>query len=297
MKPSILVVGATGFIGQALVKRLSRNHSVICWVRDLEKAKTLLGDPVTLVTSLDQVSEPVKTVFNLAGAPIMDKAWSAARKETLYRSRVGVTKDVVTWMSGLKEKPEALVQGSAVGYFGDRGEEELNETSLLGTGYLSELCDSWEQAALEAEALGVRVVLARTSMVLASGGGALDKILPPFLAFVGGPFGSGSQWMPWIHLADELQALELLSRDVSLKGPFNLVAPGQRRSTEFAQDLGAALHRPSWLKAPKFALKTLLGDRAQMLLCSQRIVPQRLIDAGFVFSYPQLDGAFTEIFS
>jgi len=297
MLPATLVVGATGFIGTALVKRLVVNQSVICWVRDIPAARQKLGDHVTLVTELAQIEGPVRRVFNLAGAPIMDKAWDGPRKKVLTDSRVSLTESLVTWMAGLKDKPEVLVQGSAVGYYPVSSTSPLDETSAPGTGFLAELSTAWEQAALKAESLGVRVVLGRTSMVLGEGGGALTKIVPPFRAFVGGPFGSGKQWMPWIHLFDHLRALELLSRDTSMSGVYNLCSPNSVTSSEFAHSLGAVLHRPSLLKVPGFVLKLLLGPRSQMLLGSQQVEPKRLLAAGFVFSYPHLDGAFTEIFS
>ncbi|OGG99073.1 MAG: TIGR01777 family protein [Candidatus Lambdaproteobacteria bacterium RIFOXYD1_FULL_56_27] len=297
MKPRTLILGATGFIGQELTRRLSRSQKPLCLVRSLSQAKALFGDSVEFVTELSQISGPIDRVFNLAGAPIVDKPWTEEQKALILESRVGLTKRLVTWMGAQEVKPQTLVQGSAIGFYPFDAEEEMTEPHPAGTGFLAQLCAAWEAEALAAQALGVRVVLARTGLVLGPKGGILQKMVPPFMAYVGGPLGNGRQWMSWIHLFDHLGALELLSRDPSLSGPFNLTAPNPIRAKGFAQALGRSLKKPSFLFVPAFLVRLILGERAEMVLGSQKVLPHKLLESGFVFSYPEINGALSQIFA
>ena len=297
MEKNILILGATGFIGQALVKRLEdRGDKVWALVRNPDHARIILGKKTRLVISNEELEEvPLEAVVNLAGAPIMDEPWDENRKALLINSRVGLTEDLAQWTMSLKVKPLVWVQGSAVGFYRFT-EEAQDEDSPVSETFLGQLCQAWEKAALRAEAWGIRVCLARTGMVLGSGGGALKKMVPPFQYFVGGPLGNGRQWMPWIHLEDEVSAMVMMIDNPQMRGPYNLVSPEQVTNGQFSKALGKALGRPALLPAPAFVLQLVLGDRAHMILAPQRIVPRRLEEAGFEFQYPQLNGALSQLF-
>lgn len=300
----VLVTGATGFIGRALVPVLRRSgHSVTVWTRSEKGARGRLGDDVDIVDAagglraMTAAIERSDAVVNLAGEPILGGRWTAARRAELRQSRVETTALVVAATEAAKKRPAVLVSGSAVGWYGDRGEEVLTEDSPPGDDFLSRLCAEWEEAARRAERLGVRVVLLRTGVVLGRDGGALAQMLPPFRMGAGGPIGSGRQYLPWIHLHDLVGIILAALRDDRYVGPINGVAPAPVRSREFAAALGRALGRPALLPLPAIALRVLFGEGAVVLLASQRAVPAALGDNGFTFEYPSLDAALHQIVS
>jgi uncharacterized protein (TIGR01777 family) len=298
----VLVTGATGFIGRALVPRLQRGgHDVVVWARSETRARGLLGAAVEIVPTgagdeaLVQALERCDAVVNLAGEPLMGGRWTAARRKILERSRVALTEDLVRAIGAATRRPRVLISGSAVGYYGDRGDEPLAETSRAGDDFLAELCLKWEAAAQEAEALGPRVVLLRTGVVLGKAGGALAKMLPPFAFGVGGPVGSGRQYLPWIHLHDLVNVIAEALVDERYRGPVNGVAPQPATSRAFARALGRALHRPAIVPLPAFALKAVFGEAASVLLGSQRVEPRVLEAHEFTFEFPSLAGALENI--
>jgi len=299
---TILVLGATGFIGRALVARLVRDgHHVIAWVRDLERARAALGADVELVAA--DGGEPVLGaavaraggVVNLAGEPILEQRWSDQRRAVLRASRVGVTEMLARAIAAASPRPDVLVQGSAIGIYGDRGDEELVEDAAAGAGFLAELCRDWEAAAQPAATAGARVVLLRTGIVLGRGGGALAKMVPVFRAGVGGAVGGGRQWQSWIHLDDHVGLVVVALGDPRWRGAVNATAPEPVTGRALAKALGHALHRPSFMPVPGFALKLLYGKAAQVMLESQRVLPRAALGFGYRFGFTTLPAALADI--
>ncbi len=288
-----LVTGATGFIGSALISKWLENESVdevIALTRSPKKITERFDQRVTPVESLSAVDAgtTIDAVINLAGEPILDKRWSAARKQQLYQSRLQTTEAVLALLSRLTTKPDVLISGSAIGYYGSQQDDrELNEKEEGLACFAHRLCRDWENKALEAEREGVRVCLIRTGVVLGHGG-ALAKMLPPFRLGLGGPIGHGRQWMSWIDLEDQLNAIDYLLRHQTLSGPFNLTAPLPVTNREFSKTLGKLLQRPAVLPVPALVLRLMLGEGAELLVEGQRVVPEKLLGAGFEFRYPQL---------
>jgi len=298
----VLITGATGFIGRALVPILrGEGHQLIALVRSEERARSLLGAEVEAVAfgagtpALREALERSDAVVNLAGEAILGGRWTEARRRVLVESRVHLTKQLVGAIAEARPRPHTLISASAVGYYGDRGSEVLDESSPGGADFLAQLCKDWEAAARLAEDSGVRVMTLRTGVVLGRDGGALRQMLPPFRLGVGGPVGSGRQYMPWIHIHDLVRAIATALNDDRYEGPVNGAAPEQATSREFARALGRALHRPAALPVPALALKVLFGEAAGVLLGSQRVEPRRLRDLGFTYRFPMLDQAVADI--
>lgn len=287
----IAVTGSTGLIGTALVARLrAAGHTVVRLVRRPTRgADEVSWDPRRGTLDLDGLAG-VEAAVHLAGAGAGDHRWTEAYKRTIRDSRVLGTRTLVRALTALDPPPRVLVSGSAVGYYGDRGDEVLTEDSVGGEGFLADVVRAWEAETRPAADAGIRVACARTGLVMAREGGAFDRLLRLARLGLGGPLGSGRQWWPWITLDDEVAALEfLLSSEAS--GPVNLSAPHPERNADIARALGHALHRPAVAPAPGFALRIVLGEFAAEVLASQRMVPRRLLGAGFPFTYPDLDGA------
>jgi uncharacterized protein (TIGR01777 family) len=298
----VLVTGATGFIGRALVPVLQREgHAVVAWARSESRARARLGadiETVDAVSSLDQLArtlEQCDAVVNLAGEPILGGRWTAARQRTLRDSRVGFTERLVQAIAAAGRRPRVLVSGSAVGYYGDRADETLTEDSARGIGFLANICQDWEAAARAAEGLGLRVVTLRTGVVLGRDGGALAQMLPPFRLGLGGPVGSGRQYLSWIHLHDLAAIVAAALVDERMRGAVNGVGPEPVTSRDFAKALGRALRRPAALPTPALALRLIFGQASEVLLASQRVVPAALHRLGFPFAFPTLDAALADI--
>ena len=298
----VLVTGATGFIGRALVPRLQRDgHVVVAWARSEARARGLLGAAVEIVPAvggaeaLVQALDRCDAVVNLAGEPLLGGRWTAARRRILQDSRIAATAGLVRAIAAATTRPGVLISSSAVGYYGDRGNDPLAETSRPGDDFLAGLCAGWENAAQQAEALGARVVLLRTGVVLGRAGGALAQLLPPFALGLGGPIGSGKQYLPWIHLHDLVNVIAEALVDERYRGPVNGVAPEPATSRTFARALGRALHRPAILPVPALALEAVLGKAATVLLGSQRVEPRVLKAHAFTFDFPTLDAALEDI--
>lgn len=288
----VAITGGTGFIGNALVEALKARGDQ---VRLLSRTRgPYLWDPLAGPPP-PEVLDGADAVVHLAGETV-SQYWTAAAKRRIRESRVVGTRNLVEGLRRMSAPPRVLVSASAVGFYGDRGDEILDESSAPGTGFLPEVSQVWEAEANAASGLGIRVVTKRTGVVLHPGGGALAKMLLPFKLGLGGRLGSGRQWMPWVHLDDQV-GLTLFALDTpSLSGPVNAVAPDPVTNAEFVRALGRALRRPAVIPAPAFALKMALGEMAQIVLSSQRVVPRALEQAGYVFRYPRLPDALAALY-
>jgi hypothetical protein len=291
-----LITGGSGFIGSALSRALiADGDRVTVLTRDIARARPRLPETVALLDSLHEARD-VDFVVNLAGENLADRRWTPALKRELRESRLVTTRRVLNWMSTQTHKPRALISGSAIGWYGPRGDENLSEDAAPGDDFAAQLCRDWEAEAMKASALGVRVCISRTGIVLDRDGGALKKMLLPFRLGLGGAIGTGEQWMSWIARADSVALIRWLATNEHASGAYNATAPNPVRNREFAQALGHALRRPAVLPMPAFALRLLLGEMAEMLLTGQRVLPARASAEGFRFKYPDLPSALAAIF-
>jgi uncharacterized protein (TIGR01777 family) len=300
----VIVTGATGFIGKALCFRLAEEgYEVVALTRSLEKGKKLFGNKATAAkwdgqsaeTWLDFVDGAL-AIVNLAGENIGSGRWTPQKKQSILQSRLDAGQAVVEAVKSVEKKPEVVIQASAIGCYGSRADELIDENSSPGEGFLASVVKEWELSTQGVESQDVRRVVIRSGVVLDLEGGAFLRLLKPFRLFAGGPLGSGRQWFSWIHLADELEAILFLLKRHDLQAVFNLTAPESLMQKDFARLLGKILRRPSWLPAPGFMLRLFLGEMAEeMLLVSQRVAPRRLLEAGFSFRYPQMELALREI--
>ena len=297
----VVITGGSGLIGSAVARELGgAGHEVVVLSRDPSK--------VTLPPNTRAVQWDGKTgegwaplldadtaILHLAGESIAAGRWTTEKKRRIRASRVESGAAVMAAIRKAKEKPRVLLQGSAVGYYGPCGDEVVTESHPPGHDFLADVCVGWEASTAEAESLGVRRAVLRTGIVLSGKGGALPKMTIPFRLGAGGPLGGGRQWFPWIHLADEVGAIRFLLEREDARGPFNLTAPEPLTNRDFSRVLGRALHRPSLAPAPGFALRLVLGEMADMLLHGQRAVPQRLLELGYVFRYPEALAALRDL--
>ncbi len=294
---NILITGGTGFIGQHLVEKLlDEGHRLILLCRDFNKTKRLYGSQPRLISRFHEVTTPIDVVINLAGEPIMGRRWSRRRKKQLRGSRVELTRHLVKWMSDVEHKPKLLISGSAIGFYGDHPEgEALDEYGKTRDCFPSQLCSEWEFEALKARALGVRVCLLRTGVVLDKHAGALKKMWTPFSMGLGGRVASGDQWFSWIHIRDMIALIEFLMNNESVEGPVNATAPKPVQYDEFTQTLASKLSRPHWFPMPAFILKLLFGESSELLTEGQNVVPSVLLNNGFTFEFENIDKALQAI--
>lgn len=299
----VLITGATGFVGQTIVRELlSEGHKVVVLSRNIARGAFLLSNKCDFFQWSDPIHdlppkeafEGVDAVINLMGAGIADKRWDEERKKIIYDSRVLGTRNLVARMKELSVRPKAFVSASAVGVYGNRDSEDLTEKSLLGDDFLAHVCKDWEEETLKAKDLGIRTGVIRTGVVLGRDGGALKRLLPVFKLGVGGPLGTGDQYMSWIHLVDLAHMyIEFITKS-DLEGPYNGTAPYPATNTYFTKALGKTLKRPTFAKAPAFALKMVLGEMSSMLLGGQKVLPRRFKEEGFRYRYPTLEMALKE---
>jgi uncharacterized protein (TIGR01777 family) len=297
-RKTVAISGSSGLIGSALRKRLAeRGYEIKRMVRrrSASSRDEIAWSPEDNEMDATQL-EGVDAIVNLAGESLAQR-WTERVKHRLWESRIRSTELLARSIATLTVKPAALLSGSAIGIYGDRGDEQLDEASLPGDGFLAELCCDWEAAAAPVERSGVRVVNLRTGIVLSRAGGALAQMLTPFRFGVGGKLGSGKQWMSWISLADVVSALEfLMGADIS--GPVNLVAPNPVTNEQFTRALANELHRPSLFTVPRFAMKLAFGEMAdEAALASQRVAPRQLLESRFTFAHPTVEQALASVLS
>lgn len=286
--------GASGMLGAALRRELAaRSMPVLQLVRQAPDGTQLLWNPsASPPVESPEALEGCLAAIHLSGASLAGQRWTAAYRRAMIASRVDSTRSLATLLAGLRQPPQTLLVASAVGIYGDRGEELLDETSPPGRGFLANLCRQWEAAVEPAVKAGIRVVHLRMGVVLGAGGGALAQMLPLFRLGLGGKLGSGRQWMSWISLADAIAAVLFALETPALTGPVNLTAPQPVTNAEFTRALARQLRRPAFLPAPAFALRMALGQMAdEALLASTRAFPNRLTAAGFRFAHPTLGDA------
>ncbi|QDT21238.1 TIGR01777 family oxidoreductase [Gimesia chilikensis] len=296
----VLISGSSGLVGSALCQRLEAEPD--CEIVRLVRKQS----PDTQQTSVvwnpaegqlePQAFDGVDTVVHLGGVNIAGKRWSPEVKQKIFNSRFQSTSLLASQLATLEQKPTVFLCASAVGFYGDRGEERLDESSPRGEGFLADVCQAWEQATLPAQDAGIRVVNMRFGMILDRKGGALGQMLTPFKMGVGGRLGSGKQYWSWIALPDVINALQFCLNHSELAGPVNFVAPDEVTNLEFTKTLGKVLSRPTCLPVPAWGVKTAFGEMGQeLMLTSARVVPKKLNEAGFQFQYPQLEDAFRSV--
>lgn len=296
----IAITGGTGLVGRALTNELLHNgHEVFILTRQV---KELNSSNVQFVKWLNPGDKPenqlegIDAIVNLAGATINGR-WTEEYKQKIIDSRIKATTEVKRIIQSLKNKPDVLVNASAVGYYGTSMSGEFNEQSDPGNDFLADTVQRWEAAASEAKEFGTRVVLSRFGLILDKNGGALPRIILPYKFFGGGKVGTGDQWLSWIHVTDVVSGLILAIESSKLEGPVNFVAPSPVTMDQFGRTLSKVMERPHWLPVPAFALKVALGEMSMLVLEGQKAIPEKLLSAGFSFQYPELEKALREILS
>jgi uncharacterized protein (TIGR01777 family) len=297
----ILITGGTGFVGAQLTSRFIQDgHEVTILSRSAKRSgevpqeiSYLQGDP----THKGPWQEAIKSheaVINLAGASIFAK-WTEEHKKAIRESRVSTTRNIVEGIPSHPPKQFTLFSTSAVGYYGFCGDEELTEESPNGNDFLARIASEWEREALKAKEKGARVVITRFGIVMGEKGGALSQMIPLFKKYIGGPIGSGKQWFSWVHIKDLSEAFAFLIKHPEVSGPVNVCAPNPVRNKDLAKALGKVLRRPSFMPAPGFMVKLVLGEFGSVILKGQRVIPKRLLDSGFAFQYPDIEKALQGI--
>ena len=303
MAKRVIISGAAGFIGRELCRVLRGDYEIIALSRDTARAAGVVGeyakavewDARTAGTWAQQI-EGAHAIINLAGENLAAGRWTQPKRDSILQSRTNSAGAIVDAVSGAKVKPAVVIQASAVGYYGSRGDELLNENSGVGGGFLADVCRRAESTAARVERSGVRFVAIRSGLVLGREGGALPRFMMPYRFFLGGTLGNSRQWLSWISLEDEIRAIRFLMENSDRKGPFNLVTPNPVTMGQFARTLGQVLQKPAWTAVPAFVLRLALGQMAdEVLLASQKVVPKRLLEAGFTFKHPQLHAALEAI--
>ena len=301
--PRIIITGGTGFIGRPLSQRIvERGYEVVCLTRNAPTAKEKWGNRIKFVdwsgrnaVGWGGYAEGALAIINLAGESIASGRWNAEKKQRILLSRMNAGEAVVKAVQSAKKKPEVIIQASAIGFYGDRGDKVLDETSPPGKGFLAEVTKKWEASTAAVETCTRRLII-RTGMVLGPNGGALVRLVQPFRFFLGGHSGTGEQWNSWIHIEDVIQSILFLMENKDLRGVFNLTAPCPLRNKDFCQAVGNVLGRPSWLPVPVFFLKLIFGELAKEVLVSgQRIYPKRLEESGYQFIFPEAEKALSDI--
>ncbi|ART79909.1 TIGR01777 family oxidoreductase [Oceanisphaera avium] len=292
----ILITGGTGFVGQRLIKQLHPHHEVTVLSRQPHNVTQLLGSNIHALASLDKLEnlDSFDAVINLAGEPIADKRWSSAQKERICQSRWQLTEQLVAKLHAGSQPPSVLISGSAVGYYGRQGETLVDEDSSPHPEFSHHVCQRWEQLAEQAASAQTRVCFIRLAVVLGAQGGALKKMLPSYRLGLGGPIGSGKQYMSWIHIDDVVSLLLFLLEHPECQGAFNASAPEPVTNQQFSKTLAKVLNKPHFARVPAWVMRLAFGEMADLLLTGQRVMPVRLQRAGFHFRYPTLEKALKE---
>lgn len=299
----VIITGATGFIARALCRDFHKDYEIVALSRNAKNADRSIGDMAKVAQwdartpiGWDKQADGACAIINLAGENLGAGRWNQTRKSRILQSRIDSTKAIIDALRRLQNKPKVVILASAIGYYGPRRDEQLDETAGPGQGFLADVCRQVEGFEDQIETLGVRCIVIRTGVVLGLDGGALPKLAMPFRFYLGGHLGSGKQWFSWISLEDEIAAIRFLMENDQLRGVFNLTAPQPVTMKEFCRILGKVLNRPAWLNVPAFAARAALGEMAdEMLLSGQRVLPARLSAAGFKFKYPDLKKALSDI--
>jgi uncharacterized protein (TIGR01777 family) len=294
---NILITGGTGFIGHHLVNALlKQQHSIVLFCRNIDKARAMYGERVEYIYYFRDIKTAIDAVINLAGEPIMGGRWTKKRKAQLRSSRIGVTRHLNKWISKADKPPKIMVSGSAIGYYGNHSEgDPLDEGANSRSCFSSRLCNELEFEALKARALGTRVCLLRTGVVLDKNAGALQQMWLPFSLGLGGNVASGKQWFSWIHVDDMVDAIIHLLKTPGIEGAVNMTAPEPVIYNTFTKMLAKKMHRPHIFPMPEFILRLLFGKASQLLTEGQRVIPKVLTDSGFTFRYKSLDVALEDI--
>lgn len=290
----ILITGGTGLIGSQLVPFLAPQHTLVIITRNVAMAEKVLGHKVSLHSSLDHFDNlnEFDAVINLAGEPVLGKRWSKKQKKQIESSRWHTTQTLVDLIANSDSPPSIMISGSAIGYYGRQGSQPIDESfSDVNQEFSHSLCAKWEQIALSAQSQSTRVCVIRTGIVLSNTGGALGQMVTPFRLGLGGPIGSGKQFMSWIHIQDMLMAINFLLSNDKCQGAFNFTAPVPVQNREFAQTLANKMHRPAFFTTPAFVLRMLMGEMSELLTFGQNVVPAKLQQHGFSFSYETIEQA------
>lgn len=294
---NILITGGTGFIGKQLCRHLADNNQLTVLSRKPASVKIICGSTVSAISHLSEISTQTHfdAIINLAGENIVEKRWTKQRKKILIASRIDTTQQLVQWIQAVDQKPEVLISGSAIGFYGNQTNKELDESSEPVSDFAQHLCSYWEETAKQAVSTGTRVCIIRTGLVLGRHGGFLKRMLPTFKLGLGGRLGDGAQWMSWIHINDYIRIVELLLHKRELHGIFNATAPKPVSNIQFTQSLAKQLNRPALLPVPAIVLRILLGEMSELLLGSQRVLPLKLQQTDFIFEFNCLDGALQDV--
>jgi len=291
----ILVSGGTGFIGRALCQHLQKSHDIVIKTRQ----PSLVEPHLRAISDMHEIKpeEAFDVVINLAGEPIANKRWSTLQKKKILESRVNTTEELIAYFKNTEHKPKLFISGSAIGYYGiENSEQSVHEDDHGDNSFSSTLCEKWEKAARQAEALGIRTCLLRTGIVLGNNGGALQKMLFPFKLGLGGHIGAGTQWQPWIHMADMVGIIEHCIINPDISGAINCTAPNPVTNKTFSQTLGTVLKRPTLFNMPAALIKVLMGQMGEELLLSgKKVLPDKAIKSGYVFQFSHFESALVEV--
>jgi uncharacterized protein (TIGR01777 family) len=307
----ILITGGTGLIGSALIQELLiENNQLHILTRNKQRAETRLPTKVNVLqwdgvssSGWGRIISDVDAIINLAGESIageslpaiMTKRWTDQQKKRIKQSRINAGQAILEAIERASKKPDIIIQSSAVGYYGSQGEKILSEDTPAGTDFLANVCETWEKSTYNVNKLGVRHVIIRTGLVLSSRGGILPIMALPFRMFIGGSIGSGNQYIPWIHIRDQVKAIKFLLSNNNADGAYNLTAPNPITNSEFSKVLSYALRRPNYFPTPAFALKTVMGEKATLVLDGQRAVPQKLLNEGYKFHFEEVELALRDL--
>ncbi len=297
----IIIFGATGFIGKELVTLLQKDYEVFVVSRNKQKAKQVFNENINIIEwAGDEIHDkkPFQNAYamiNLIGENVGSGYWTKKKKDKILNSRKQSTRRIVDLINTLKNKPETIIQGSAVGYYGSYSEMEITEESSKGNGFLSEVTEQSEDE-LNGLPENIRKIFLRTGVVIGKGGGLVKSLMIPFKLFIGGPLGNGKQWFPWIHMKDEIEAIKFLLENTTAEGVYNLVSPNPVRQKDFMKAFGKTINRPSYFKVPAFFLKAVFGEMArEMFLKSQKVKPKRLLEAGYSFHFVDVNTALNDL--